>query len=241
MKYMGSKARFAKDIYETVRKITPRQGRPWVEPFAGGMNMISSIPACDGPRYANDSNKYLIAMFKALVEGWVPPKKVSKEFYEKCKRLEEEEHIIGYVGFNCSYSGKWFGGYAGEVKTKTGKTRDYQEEAFRHIQKQVPSLMNVSFSCYSYEEMPIPENAIIYCDPPYQGTTKYKDSFDSEKFWDWVREISKKHVVYVSEYKAPDDFVCVWNSAAKSSLSANGRGGGVKKSVERLFIPKNLL
>ena len=42
-------------------------------------------------------------------------------------------------------------------------------------------------------------------------------------------------MVYVSEYKAPEDFICVWEKEAKSSLSANGKIGGNKVSVEKLF------
>jgi DNA adenine methylase len=41
--------------------------------------------------------------------------------------------------------------------------------------------------------------------------------------------------VFVSEYNAPNDFVCLWAKEAKSSLSANGKIGGSKISVERLF------
>lgn len=56
MKYMGSKARFAKEIYNKICEISPRKGRAWVEPFVGGFNMICNVPVEDGERYANDSN-----------------------------------------------------------------------------------------------------------------------------------------------------------------------------------------
>ena len=74
------------------------------------------------------------------------------------------------------------------------------------------------------------------CNPPYQGTTEYKDrEFDHEQFYEWCREQAKHNVVFVSEYDAPDDFECVWSQEVKSSLSANGVSGGSKKSVEKLF------
>ena len=53
---MGSKARFAKEIYNKICEISPRKGRAWVEPFVGGFNMICNVPVEDGERYANDSN-----------------------------------------------------------------------------------------------------------------------------------------------------------------------------------------
>lgn len=235
---MGSKARFAKSIYAKICELTPRNNRAWVEPFAGGMNMMSSVPIEDGPRYANDVNVYLIEMFKAMSVGWIPPRSVSRQFYEKCRNLDEELHVIGYVGFNCSYSGKWFGGYAGEVLTKTGVVRNYQDEAFRHMQTQITNLKDVRFQSTSYTNVEIPKNSIVYCDPPYAGTTKYKDQFDHSVFWDWVRLISTEHDVYVSEYSAPEDFDCVWCCETTSSLSANGTVGGSKRSIEKLFKMK---
>ena len=82
----------------------------------------------------------------------------------------------------------------------------------------------------------LPPNSIVYCDPPYEGTTKYANDFDHNLFWNWVRNISKQgHTVFVSEYNAPADFECVWQKEAKSSLSANGKIGGNKVSVEKLF------
>ena len=242
MKYMGSKARFAKEIYKVICERTPRNGRAWVEPFAGGMNMISNIPAEDGPRYANDCNFYLIELFKALVNGWIPPQNVSKELYYDCKNNIEkyEPYFIGYIGFNCSYSGIWFGSYAGSTKTAINTVRDYQEEAFKNVTKQIEKMKDVLFCNTTFENLNeiLPKESIIYCDPPYEGTSKYKDDLNHEKFWQWVRELSADFDVYVSEYNAPDDFECIWQKEAKSSLSANGKQGGNKKSIEKLFVYK---
>ena len=58
MKYMGSKARFTKEILSIVLK--NRKPDQWyVEPFAGGMNVICEV---QGKRIANDLHFYLIAM-----------------------------------------------------------------------------------------------------------------------------------------------------------------------------------
>lgn len=240
MKYMGSKAKLAKSIYNRICEITPRNHRPWVEPFAGGMNMMCNVPPQDGPRYAADANPYLIAMFSAMVNGWIPPKTITKEFYYKCKELKDEEmHVIGYVGFNGSYCGRWFSAYAGSVKTKTGIIRNYQEEAFRHMQKQIKKLNDVKFYHSSYDELEIENNSIVYCDPPYYGTIQHygssKGKFNHDDFWNWVRTLSHRCDVFVSEYSAPDDFECVWSSDYSSSLSANGKSGSSKITKEKLF------
>ena len=62
--------------------------------------------------------------------------------------------------------------------------------------------------------------------------------FDHDRFWQWVRKVSATNPVFVSEYTAPDDFEVIWQAATKSSLSANGKSGGSKSSVEKLFVYK---
>lgn len=235
MKYMGSKARFAKHILPIVLE-GRTDSQTYVEPFAGGMNMIDKV---GGKRIANDIHTELIEMWKALVcDNWKPPH-YTKEQYQQIRVNKNgyEPKIVGWVGFNLSYSGKYFGGYAGQVKTKIGTIRDYQAEAQSNVQKQIEKLKGVVFTNTEYWNLKLPPNSIIYCDPPYQNTTKYSHTFDHSRFWDWCREQAKQgHKVYISEYNAPDDFVCVWQKEAKSSLSANGSTGGSKISTERLFV-----
>ena len=233
---MGSKARFTKEILPIILKDRlPEQ--TYVEPFAGGMNMIAEV---DGKRIANDIHTELIEMWEALVcDDWIPNTFIEREHYNsiRANKKDYEPWLVGWVGFNCSYSGKYFGGYAGKVKTKIGTERNYQAEARKNIDKQKQKLKGVVFTNKKYTELEIPTNSIIYCDPPYQNTTKYNTEFNHNIFWDWCREKSKQgHKVYVSEYNAPDDFDCVWEKEAKSSLSANGVIGGSKISLERLFV-----
>ena len=233
MKYMGSKARFAKEIIPIILR-DRKSDQCYVEPFAGGMNSICEV---QGDRIANDIHYYLIQMWIELVNGWVPEKITRHDYMDMRANMENyPAHIVGWVGFNCSYSGKWFGGFAGETPTLIGTIRDYQAEAIRNVAKQVEKCKGVLFQNKPYYELELPPNSIVYCDPPYEGTTKYANDFDHILFWDWVRNISKQgHTVFVSEYNAPPDFICVWEKVALSSLSANGKVGGSKMSVERLF------
>lgn len=232
---MGSKSRFTKEILPII--LADRKKEQWyVEPFAGGMNVVCEV---EGKRIANDIHYYLIEMWKALVKNkWIPPK-ISKTLYEHVKnnKSQYDPFLVGWVGFNCSYSGKYFGGFAGETKTRLGTIRDYQAEAIRNVLKQVKKMEGVIFQNLPYYQLQLPPNSVVYCDPPYENTSSYKvDKFDHILFWNWVRNVSEQgHTVFVSEYNAPDDFECVWQKEAKSSLSANGVVGGNKKSIEKLF------
>tara|TARA_R100001143_G_C3327419_1_gene117723 strand:- start:152 stop:916 length:765 start_codon:yes stop_codon:yes gene_type:complete len=237
MKYMGSKARFAKEILPII--LADRKPNQWyVEPFCGGCNTIDKV---DGNRLANDINPYLIAMWVELLTGWIP-NEIDKDTYLDIRDNKDKYHAceVGWAGFNCSYSGKYFGGFAGRTRTKNNTVRDYQAEAKRNTLKQIENLKTVIFVSGEYWNFNIPPNSIIYCDPPYQDTTKYSNDFDHDMFWNWVRNKSRLgNTVFVSEYNAPCDFECVWEKQTKSSLSANGKSGGCKVSTEKLFKLKS--
>ena len=238
MKYMGSKNRIAKHILPIILK-DRKEGQCYSEPFLGGANSMQYV---GGIRLGGELNWCIAEMWKALIGGWIPDY-ITKEQYSNIKMNKDEFHpcLVGWVGVACSYSGKWFGGFAGKVKTKGG-LRDYQAEAFTNIEKQLPKLKGLTVECAGYDEIAIPENSIIYCDPPYAGTTKYSDNFDHTSFWSWCRaKATQGNAVFISEYNAPEDFTCVWQQEVKSSLSANGKSGSSKTSVEKLFVHKSQL
>ncbi len=237
MKYMGSKSRIAKHIAPFILEHLTTD-TVYVEPFAGGMNMASYINTKHaGPVIAADKHEYLMAMWGALLSGWQPPEQVSREQYYAIKDNKTDiPHLTGWVGFNCSYSGKWFDGFAGVTQIKSGGIRDYQAEAINNIQRQISDLDGVQLLCSDYKALNIPDGAVVYCDPPYANTRQYRDAFNTAEFWNWVRELSNRCTVFVSEYTAPDDFDCLWSTGLTSSLSANHQSGTTTKSVESLFM-----
>ena len=238
MKYMGSKARIAKHILPIILK-DRAPDQLYVEPFVGGANLIDKV---GGRRLGADNNLSLIALLSGLEQGWIPKESYTKEEYLSAQRGENKCPIeTGYISINCSYSGKFWGRYAGKSNTAQG-VRDYTNEAFKNVVKQAPNLKGVNFIHSDYADLAIEPHSLIYCDIPYKGTYSEiegygKLSFDHEAFWEWCREKTEQgHTVFVSEYNAPDDFECVWQQEVKSSLSANGKSGGSKKSVEKLFV-----
>lgn len=231
MKYMGSKNRIAKDILPIILK--DRKPNQWyVEPFVGGCNIIDKVY---GNRIGADNNEYVICLFKAIQNGFIPPDTISEEEYKKAQKERKVDALTSFIGFGCSYSGKWFGGYA-RGNTNNGEPRNYCLESKKNIMKQKDALSGVIFDCVSYNKLSFPPKSIIYCDIPYKGTTQYKDKFNHLAFWDWCRDmVEQGHSVFVSEYNAPDDFECVWSKEINSSLT---KETGSKKGIERLFIYK---
>lgn len=83
------------------------------------------------------------------------------------------------------------------------------------------------------------ENAILYLDPPYEGTTLkgYSiDEFDNQSFYDWAHKMSKKNIVMISSYEISDvRFQCVYGfKKARSTLSQ----GTSRSKTEKLFMVK---
>lgn len=234
MKYMGSKARIAKDIAPIINEIIRDNGiKVYIEPFVGGANMIQHI-RCEN-KYGCDNNSYLIAFLQRIQTGWNPLEEVemSKELYQDIKDHKEKypPEVVALAGFCATYNAKWFGGYAGTVKTKINTYRNYYDEAVRNVLKQAEHIKDVHFWCDEYRSINAVEGTLIYCDPPYQGTTGYKDSFDHDQYWEWVREMSKDNIVLCSEYAAPDDFKCIWTKKLTTTLDMNSR----ITATEKLF------
>ena len=231
MKYMGSKARHAKELLPIILA-NRTEGQWYVEPFVGGANMIDKV---DGNRIGADVNEYLAEMWKAVSIGWNAPEYFDESDYSVVRENKEhyDKALVAYVGFALSYGGKWFGGWR---RDRAGK-RNYVNEAYKNAQKQFPKLLGVDVRHSSYQDLDIPAKSIIYCDPPYKDTTKYKDSFDHESFYEWCRQKHKEgHQVFVSEYQMPDDFTCVWQKEVNSSLT---KDTGSKKATEKLFTLKS--
>jgi len=233
MKYMGSKNRIAKEIIPIMLKEAEERGiYTWVEPFVGGGNLIDKIPN-NFVRIGADSNKYVIDALVVIRDKVSEIPKNNKEFSEKdYKTLREvESWIKGYAGFAFSYSGKWLGGWCRD----SAGYRDYVAESYRNAKEQSPLLQGVTLIHSEYQDLKIPLS-IIYCDPPYEGTTKYKGDFNHSLFWKWVREKRNEgHLIFVSEYNAPEDFECIWEKKVNSSLT---KETGSKKAIEKLFTLK---
>jgi len=236
---MGSKNRHAKELLPIILK-DRKEGQFYVEPFVGGFNMIDKV---DGNRIANDINPYLIDLYKFLSLGWEPPPTISEKEYNEIKNDMQNfpSHYVGFVGFGCSFAGKFFGGYARSNDAK-GNPRNHCDESRRNLLKQISKLSCVAIFNFDYWRLEIPAESIIYCDPPYVGVTGYKNKFNHDDFWNWVRNLSKMgHSVFISEYEAPADFEAIWEKKIINTLDSQK---SKKTNTEKLFVirgGKNLM
>jgi DNA adenine methylase len=146
MHYFGGKYRIADKIADFINPLF-KPNQYYVEPFVGGASILTKIT--NPLRIASDANETLITMWKALANGWTPPNFVSENEYAEIKeKNDKNDPLTAFVGFGCSYSGKWFGGYA-----RDDTTRNYAMNAANSLYKKNKCLVNVEWQCGDYKNI----------------------------------------------------------------------------------------
>ena len=238
--YQGGKARIGAELYDVITQIESDLGwksREFFEPFCG-MLSVGIHAAKDGRRViACDMNEDLMLMWQALQKGWIPRQNyVSKTEYDSYKNSKKHSALRGFLGICCAFGGIFLNNY----RIKKHKNADNSLVQFKNSLKKdyIPYLKNVMFlDACSYDEFEGMKGVTIYADPPYLNNT-YKGlnklfDFDHKHFWNVMRKWSKNNLVFVSEYVAPADFICIWEKAVSLSQSKS------KERTEKLFVHKS--
>ena len=232
MRYLGGKSRIAREIAELLSNL--RGGGAFISLFCGSCAIESKVQGFDR-MILNDKHTYLIALLRAVQQGYEPPDVVTEEEYAAIKANKDADPALtGFVGFGCSFGGKFFCCYA-----RSAENTNYAAQSKRSLLKDMATLKNAEFLCGDYREVEIPPRSVIYADPPYQGTTGYTTGkFDHAAFWEYMRELSKtRHTVLISEQQAPPDFISVWEKGLSRTIDADKTR---KLTVtEKLFIYKD--
>ena len=105
--------------------------------------------------------------------------------------------------------------------------------------ERLQQLNGVKVTNKSYHDFSEVSGAILYLDPPYENTILKGYSiheFNSQPFYDWAYEMSKKNIVLISSYEISDSrFEYVYEfKNARSALCASGYGD----KTEKLFMVK---
>lgn len=241
--YHGGKSRHGKCIAEIINKIYDKytgniQG--YIVPFCGMCGVyrhITDLLPKSFKYIASDNHKSLILMWKELQDGWKPPKDCSIAKYNKLKKDHNPSAERGYIGFTFGFAGQFFCG--SHVRTYGNKHADNSEKISNIAIQQLDSVKfyNRDYTFYDTDKF---KNYIFYCDPPYSNklTCRYYgddnklQSFDSEKFWNWCRKMSKYNIVIISEYNAPSDFIPIYEFDSKRCINNKIQ----KPEIEKLYI-----
>lgn len=242
MMYQGAKSHLARRICDAISRREVQNCTQYSRNNRGGTCLVSlfcgscAVETRLAPLYDRvicaDAHPYLIAMWQAVQAGRDLPDTVTEAEYQHIRaNRDEDPALTGFVGFACSFGGKFFGGYARDHRCG----RNYAAVGKSAVLRDIQTLRGAEFVCGDYRSIDIPEGAVVYCDPPYDGTTGYTTGrFDSAAFWDYMRQISQTHRVYISEQTAPDDFEAIWEAPLRRSLDM--QTDRRKIAMERLYI-----
>lgn len=239
MRYVSGKTKIAKNISLAVHTHTQDNSLTLVSLFCGGLSVEVKLSQYFNKIICNDKQEYLIELYKAVQNGWIPPDVITEEDYKYIKEHKDENKALtGFVGFGCSFGGKWFGGYGRHgTKGQHAKERSMCQESKRGLLRDIEILKDAQFICSDYKDIVLPEKCVIYADPPYKNKLAaygLKEKFDTEEFWEWCRTNSKEHDIFISELEAPSDFISIWER--KILRQIDNCNGNMFKSTEKLFV-----
>ena len=256
MPYMGSKSKIADEILALIP-----DADFFVDVFAGGCAMTDAALLSNRFKgiISNDM-KGTPAVYESFIKGKKPSYAwVSREDFH---RLKSNDLVIAMCwSFGNNLGSYAYGKHKEDMlrkvwtaivdRSESGaeayqKYKEYKKrlkaierrmdvtsierlQSLEHLQ----SLERLQSLELDYTDLEIPENAVIYCDPPYKGTNGYQCGFDHEKFYDWCEKQTAP--VFISEYWMPEErFKCVWSKPLRTSMCSTSNN---IKRVEKLWVP----
>jgi len=224
MRYLGGKQKAAGSL---VAAMAPTlRGRVLWDAFCGGLNVAGkAAEVCQV--IASDRDPALIALHRAVHSGWDPPASVTEDEFLAARSLPDSDPRKAFAAFGCSFGGKWGSAYA------RGEGRNYAAESARSLTRDARRCAVILQLDFMTVQPFFDPSLVIYCDPPYRGTTGYRlGAFDSDAFWTRAAEWAALGVpVFVSEFSAPQGWSVVWTRVQKARMAR-------KKDVEAVMVEK---
>lgn len=227
MHYFGGKSRIATRVAAIINDFSPVN---YYEPFCGGLWVTQYVQA--QTYFLSDANPALITLYQHMLNGWIPPTRVTEEEYQHYRVTRNpSDPMTAFVGIGCAFTGKLWGGYA-----RDNRGTNYAHAAHTSLLKKFKALRgkNIRFECCSFDKLYIPPQSVVYCDPPYGGT-KNNHYFDgvTDDLWDTMRVWSNTSVNIVSEYNAPPDYTCIEEFRTHTEVRS---GSGREPRIEKVYM-----
>ena len=211
MAYQGGKGRVK-------GKILPVLNHPllnWWEyaELGCGMLHIGAFVTNKHSYHFLDLSLRLVTLHRAI-QRWgtdILPSFVSKERYMTLKAQDGNDLESAAAAYLYSYEGKEWGGYAPQ---DNGKCSARSRMAHLETLHQSETFRRATIECASIFDSDLcPTNMLIYVDPPYEGTARYRVNkgapFDHAAYWERARKWSQDNIVLTSELAAPPDFLSI--------------------------------
>ena len=218
-----------KDITNAFERVIS-QDREWIKTLIISREEFFEIKAKEN-KTTDDFLKLLINSFGNSTKSYMYSKEISDLKYNLAKEIIEKHDV--------------FSGYKQTETYKRSIERHEQLQQLQRLQQlqqlqRLQQLDEVKATNKSYHDFSEVSGAILYLDPPYEGTRhdSYINSFDSQEFYDWAFEMAKTNIVIISSYSISDErFKAVYSfDKARSTIQC---GQSNKAKNEKLFMVKN--
>ena len=224
-----------KDITNTFERVIS-QDREWIKTLIISREEFFEIRAKEN-KTTDDFLKLLINSFGNSTKSYMYSEETSDLKYNLSKEIIEKHDV--FIGYK---------------QTETYKRSIEKHKRFEQLQRlpqlqqlqrlqqleRLQQLDKVKATNKSYHDFSEVSGAILYLDPPYEGTRHdgYTNSFDSQEFYDWAFKMAKNNIVIISSYSISDErFESVYSfDKARSTIRCGQRNG----KCEKLFMVKNI-
>ena len=217
-----------KDITNAFERVIS-QDRDWIKSLIVSRTEFFEIKDKEN-KTTDDFLKLLVNSFGNDKKSYLYSKEISDLKYNLAKEIIEKHDVFSGYKQTETYKGS-----IEKYKRLQQLQRLQQLEQLQRLQQ----LDKVKATNKSYHDFSEVSGAILYLDPPYEGSCQksYINSFDSQEFYDWAFEIAKTNIVIISSYSISDErFEVVYSfDKARSTI----QGGKRNDKCEKLFMVKN--
>jgi len=214
------------------------QDREWIKTLIVSRTEFTEIKAKEN-KTTDDFLKLLINSFGNNKRTYLYNKEISDLKYNLAKEIIEKHDVFSgykqtetYKKVTSGEEWNWFNEKQEKHKILQQLERLQQFERLQQLNK-------IKATNKSYHDFSDVSGAILYLDPPYEGTSQdsYINPFDSQEFYDWAFEMAQTNIVIISSYSISDErFEAVYSfDKARGTF----QGGKRNDKCEKLFMVKN--
>ena len=228
-----------KDITNAFERVIS-QDREWIKTLIVSRTEFAELKAKEN-KTTDDFLKLLINSFGNQKNYYLYSKEISDLKYNLAKEIIEKHDVFsGYKQTETYKRAIEQPKQLEQLIRLSGLERLVQLEELGQLER-LERIDEVKATNKSYHDFSDVSGAILYLDPPYEGSNQkgYTNSFDSQEFYDWAFEIAKTNIVIISSYSISDErFEAVYSfDKARSTLQG---GENIKAKNEKLFMVKNI-
>ena len=226
-----------KDITNAFERVIS-QDREWIKTLIVSRDEFFKIKEKEN-KTTDEFLKLLVNSFGNNKKDYLYSKENSDLKYNLAKEIIEKHDVFSGYKQTETYKKVTYNTKQENNKAFERLQQLQQLQQLKHLQ-QLQKLDEVKATNKSYHDFSEVSGAILYLDPPYEGSHQkgYINSFDSQEFYDWAFEMSKSNIVIISSYSISNErFEAVYSfDKAHSTLQI---GTSNKEKNEKLFMVKN--